>query len=47
MWEHIHALLPEHPGSWLVYGEASRLQPATLKRLNLTFKQISYDIRVR
>ncbi|TAM60395.1 MAG: site-specific DNA-methyltransferase [Rhodanobacter sp.] len=47
VWQDIHALLPDHTGSWLVYGEASRLQPATLKRLNLTFKQIPYDIRVR
>lgn len=47
VWQHIHALLPNHTGSWLVYGEASRLQPTTLKRLNLTFKQIPYDIRVR
>ena len=47
VWEHIHALLPEHTGSWLVYGEASRLQPVTLKHLNLTFKQTPYDIRVR
>ncbi len=47
VWEHIHALLPNHTGSWLVYGEASRLQPATRKHLNIEFKQIPYDIRVR
>ncbi len=47
VWEHIHALLPGHTGSWLVYGEAGRLQPATRKHLNIEFKQIPYDIRVR
>jgi adenine-specific DNA-methyltransferase len=47
VWEHIRALLPEHTGAWLVYGEASRLQPATRKQLNIEFKQIPYDIRVR
>jgi adenine-specific DNA-methyltransferase len=47
VWEYIHALLPDHNGPWLVYGEASRLQPATRKHLNIEFKQIPYDIRVR
>jgi adenine-specific DNA-methyltransferase len=47
VWEDIRALLPEHTGAWLVYGEASRLQPATRKHLNIEFKQIPYDIRVR
>jgi adenine-specific DNA-methyltransferase len=47
VWDHIRSLLPDHTGPWLVYGEASRLQPATRKQLNITFKQIPYDIRVR
>ena len=47
VWDDIRALLPEHAGPWLIYGEASRLQPATRKHLNIEFKQIPYDIRVR
>lgn len=47
VWDDIRALLPEHAGPWLVYGEASRLQPATRKHLKIEFKQIPYDIRVR
>lgn len=46
-WDDIRALLPDHTGPWLVYGEASRLQPATRKHLSIEFKQIPYDIRVR
>ena len=47
VWEDLRSLLPDHTGPWLVYGEASRLQPATRKHLNIEFKQIPYDIRVR
>ncbi len=46
VWEHIRALLPEHTGAWLVYGEASRLQPATRKQLNIEFKQIPYELKL-
>lgn len=47
VWQDLKALLPEHAGPWRIYGEASRITPATLKRLNLEFRQIPYDIRMR
>ncbi|HVC12849.1 MAG TPA: hypothetical protein VNE59_14495 [Burkholderiales bacterium] len=31
----------------MIYGEASRLSPGRLKQPNATFRQISYDIRMR
>jgi adenine-specific DNA-methyltransferase len=47
VWQDLKALLPDHTGPWRVYGEASRITPAMLKRLNLEFRQIPYDIRMR
>ncbi|MFD0726244.1 site-specific DNA-methyltransferase [Lysobacter brunescens] len=45
VFEELRACFPEHSGPWLIYGEACRLGPATLKRFEITFKQIPYDIR--
>ncbi|TXH66371.1 MAG: site-specific DNA-methyltransferase [Lysobacteraceae bacterium] len=45
VFEDLRARLPQHDGPWLVYGEACRLGPATLKRFGIAFKQIPYDIR--
>jgi adenine-specific DNA-methyltransferase len=39
--------LEPHNGPRTIYGESSRLSPATLKRLNITFKQTPYDVRAR
>ena len=39
--------LNHHDGPRIIYGESSRLAPATLKRLNVTFKQTPYDVRAR
>ena len=47
VWEQLRALAPEHAGTWLIYGEASRLQPATLKKHGIVFRQIPYEIRAR
>lgn len=47
VWQHLRELLPDHAGAWRVYGEASRITPAMLTRLNLEFRQIPYDIRMR
>jgi adenine-specific DNA-methyltransferase len=47
VWDHIRSLLPDHTGPWLVYGEASRLQPATLRKCGIEFRQIPYDIKLR
>ncbi|GAP65095.1 hypothetical protein MBSD_n0384 [Mizugakiibacter sediminis] len=47
VWDGLRALRPDHAGPWIVYGEACRLAPATLKRCGIAFKQIPYDIRVR
>jgi adenine-specific DNA-methyltransferase len=43
--EDLRARLPEHVGPWLIYGEACRLGTASLKRFDIMFKQIPYDIR--
>jgi adenine-specific DNA-methyltransferase len=45
VFEDLRARLPQHAGPWLIYGEACRLGPATLKRFGIAFKQIPYDIR--
>ncbi|MBK8889369.1 MAG: site-specific DNA-methyltransferase [Dechloromonas sp.] len=42
----LDALVP-HTGPRVVYGESSRLSPARLKALGITFRQIPYDIRAR
>jgi adenine-specific DNA-methyltransferase len=47
VWERLRALAPAHAGPWLVYGEASRLQPATLKKYGIVFRQIPYELNVR
>jgi len=39
--------LPEHDGPKVIYGIACRFSPARLKRENIIFKQIPYEIRVR
>ena len=39
--------LPKHDGSKVIYGTACRFSPARLKRENIIFKQIPYEIRVR
>lgn len=41
------AMLPKHDGAKIIYGEASRLSPARLKALNITFKQTPYDVKAR
>jgi len=47
IWNGILAQLPPHAGPRVIYGEACRLGAAKLKQLNVTFKQIPYDIRMR
>ncbi|MEQ1512821.1 MAG: site-specific DNA-methyltransferase [Lysobacteraceae bacterium] len=47
VFDQLCALKPDHAGPWLIYGEACRLSPATLKRCGIAFKQIPYDIRGR
>ena len=41
------ALLPQHKGKKLIYGESCRLGSDRLARENITFKQIPYDVRTR
>jgi site-specific DNA-methyltransferase (adenine-specific)/adenine-specific DNA-methyltransferase len=38
--------LPAHEGPKVIYGEGCRLGSARLKRLNITFKQVPYEIKV-
>jgi site-specific DNA-methyltransferase (adenine-specific)/adenine-specific DNA-methyltransferase len=40
-------ILPKHDGPKVVYGTACRFSPVRLKRENIVFKQIPYEIRVR
>lgn len=47
IWNGILAQLPSHDGPRLIYGEACRLSPQKLRQLNVVFKQIPYDIRIR
>ena len=47
IWNGILAQLPTHDGPRIIYGEACRLSTQRLKKLNVTFKQIPYDIRMR
>jgi len=37
--------LPKHSGPKVIYGELSLLSKERLKQLNITFKQIPYDVR--
>jgi len=39
--------LPAHDGPRVIYGESSRLGAATLKALDIVFKQTPYDVRAR
>jgi len=43
----LKALLPEHAGPWLVFGESCRLSPRRLATAGVRFKQIPYDIRIK
>ncbi|WP_394755422.1 site-specific DNA-methyltransferase [Rhodoferax sp.] len=47
IWNGILAQLPPHDGPRIIYGEACRLSREKLKALNVTFKQIPHDIRMR
>ena len=47
VWRAILDVLPPHRGPRVIYGEACRLSPARLKQLNVRFRQIPYDIRMR
>jgi len=42
----ILADLPAHDGAKVIYGEGCRLGPARLKRENIVFKQVPYEIKV-
>lgn len=39
--------LPPHDGPKVIYGETSRLSSERLRRENITFRQIPYDIKAR
>jgi adenine-specific DNA-methyltransferase len=41
------AELPAHDGPKVIYGECSRLSAATLKQLDVIFKQTPYDVKAR
>ena len=45
--EDIAKLAPDFDGPLTVYGEQSRLTPATLDRERITFKQTPYDVKAR
>lgn len=45
--EDIARLAPDFDGPLTVYGEQSRLTPATLDRERITFKQTPYDVKAR
>jgi adenine-specific DNA-methyltransferase len=45
--EEITKLAPDFNGPVTVYGEQSRLTPATLERERITFKQTPYDVKAR
>lgn len=38
------ASLPKHDGPRIVYAEATTYSPSSLARMNITFKQIPYDL---
>jgi adenine-specific DNA-methyltransferase len=40
-------LLPPHDGPKVIYGETSRMSAERLRRGNITFRQIPYDIKAR
>ena len=43
----LRAILPEHDGPWIIYGEACRLGAARLAATSVTFKQTPYDVKAR
>ena len=43
----LRADLPDHAGSWVIYGEACRLGAARLKAEGIVFRQTPYDVRAR
>lgn len=45
--EEIAKAAPDFDGPLTVYGEQSRLAPATLTRERITFKQTPYDVKAR
>lgn len=47
VWTDLKSLLPEHRGPWRIFGEACRLGPSTLKRCDIEFRQIPYDLGAR
>jgi len=47
VWVRLKKLLPPGCQRTVVYGEACKLSESRLKELNVTFKQIPYDIRMR
>ena len=38
--------LPKHNGSKIIFGEANRISSERLKKENIVFKQIPYEIKV-
>lgn len=47
VWNDIRKLLPRDRRETVIYGEASRFSASRLKDLEITFKQIPYDISMR
>ena len=45
--ERVAETAPEFDGSLTVYGERSRLMPATLERERVAFRQTPYDVKAR
>ena len=45
--EEVAAASPDFDGPLIVYGERSRLMPATLAREGIAFKQTPYDVKAR
>lgn len=43
----LKALLPDHAGSWVVFGESCRLSPRRLAAAGMRFRQIPYEIKAR
>ena len=47
LWPYILNLAPGHAGRWVIYGEASRMPESRRRALNISFRQIPYDIRMK
>ena len=43
----LQALLPDHAGPWVVFGESTRLSAQRLAAEHIRFKQIPYEIKAR